>query len=488
MIDNTNQERLLNTPGMPTSRASSSSDSIEAPSYRSRFAQWLVRNYKESLMALLCAAGGYALLKSSSSTSLAGHKIIPAQSDSPRTGSSLLQGIDPKKADKPTLSITRIECLFDHESFRRFMDDHFKGVDYPEWYRNFMQQEDTCSVGENNCPVASDQKTGEEYENPCQQKPDFLFHSRLSTGDFNPAYRITTKDGQPFTMKVVNDTDDFLEECFTYARLGAHISRKKSGAEYLTGILGISSIASPLNYLITEAFNSTLLDFLKGLNEAPDKQHIQSIFRQMLKGVQAIHRVDRIHNHLKPDNIFMSSNGDIKIANLGTAKPTGRLADTGAIEYSAPEILQFNNHRLQDCVDDSVSKKAPCRFTAIAKEQNDIWSLGVIFAQLFPGDAISPLIGPETGEYCRENPQTLPEAPLTLIDFDTAEKSRRDLKTFTNECVFNYLIKQRELITNRIHGYDADAADLFSRLTEPNPTKRISVNEALQHPYLQKNA
>ena len=311
MIANSNQEALLNPPP-----AGSPSNSIEAPSYGTRFAHWLVRNYKESLMVLLCAAGGYAHLKSSSRASLGDHKINPALPDSQRARSSFLQVIDSTEAGKPTVSYNRIECLFDHQSFQRFMDTHFKSVDYPEWYQNFMQQEDACSAGKSKSPVTSDHKTMDEYEKPCQQKPGFLFHSKPGTGDFNPVYRITTKDGQPFAIKVANDTGDIIEEFFTHARLLAHTIRGKSGTEYLARIIGLSSAESPLKYLITEAFNSTLLDFLKGLNKAPDKHHIQSIFRQMLKGVQAIHNARLIHNDLKSDNMFINSKGDIKIAGI----------------------------------------------------------------------------------------------------------------------------------------------------------------------------
>ena len=151
-------------------------------------------SYKESLVVLLCATGGYAAMKSNSRTSLADHKINPMLPDSPQARSSLLQDIDCTEARNPELSQTGTERLSDHQSFQEFLDTHFNSVDHPQWYQNLMSQEDTGSAGEDKCLVASDYdlKSGKKYDQPCQQEAGLLLYSRpdslndLSSGVFLP--------------------------------------------------------------------------------------------------------------------------------------------------------------------------------------------------------------------------------------------------------------------------------------------------------------
>ncbi|WP_353620099.1 protein kinase [Thalassotalea sp. G20_0] len=470
MITNANQEALPNThqTSIPTSPASSPSGSIEVPAYGARFAHWLVSNYKKSLVVLLCATSGYQYLKCNSRTSLADHRITSVLLDTLQARLSFLQAIESTDTNNPTVSRTSIECLFDPQSFQRFMDTHFKSLDYPHWYQTFLKQDDTCSAGEGECQAVSDDKgrQGEAYDKPCQQRAGFRFHSELGTGGFYPVYRMTTEDGQPFTMKVINDPVDYAQENLINRSL---LSFTGKGSEYLARLIGTSSPESPLNYLITEAFDSTLRDFLSGLDGAPDKHRTQSIFRQMLKGVQAIHDARLTHNDLKPDNIFISANGDIKIANFASAGTIGWIHDMGTAEYRAPEkLLHFINARTVSCYDlslhnDPNPRKVPCGRAETSNEKTDNWSLGVILAQLVLGDPFLLMIEPDTLRKCKYS--------------------------FHNPggCVLNQLSKQQALITRRLRDHDLDAADLFSRLIESSPTERITLEEALKHPFMQED-
>lgn len=466
MITNTSQEALLNTrqTGVSTSPPSSS---IESQSCPTRFAHWLVSNYKKSLVVLLCATGGYQYLKGNPKTSLVDHRITPILSDSLQAGLTLLQDIESADTRNPAVSRTSIECLFDSQSFQRFLDTHFKSLDYPDWYQAFLKQEDTCSAGEGNClaAIVDNSGPGGTHNQYCQQKAGFRFHSELDNGGFNPVYRITTEDGQSFTMKVINDPVDYAQENLINRSL---LNFSGNGTEYLARLIGTSSSESPLNYLIMEAFGSTLRDFLNGLDGAPDKHRTQSIFRQMLKGVQAIHDARLTHNDLKPDNIFISSNGDIKIANFASAGPIGWIHDMGTAAYRSPEkLIYFNNDWTVTCLDHSLlngpnPRIVPCGLAETSSEKTDNWSLGVMLAQLILGDPLLLMIDPETMGKCK-------------VSLDT------------EGCLLNQLSKQQELITNRLRDHDVDAVDLFSRLTESSPAERITIKEALQHPYMQQD-
>lgn len=85
---------------------------------------------------------------------------------------------------------------------------------------------------------------------------------------------------------------------------------------------------------------SLLLECRKGL----DYPEVVDICAQIALGLDAIHRAGIIHRDLRPENIFRSSNGVIKIADFGTARVESRSHTSngdfiGTIDYVSPEYL-----------------------------------------------------------------------------------------------------------------------------------------------------
>ena len=87
---------------------------------------------------------------------------------------------------------------------------------------------------------------------------------------------------------------------------------------------------------------------------------------QILDAVNNMHEKEVLHNDLKPDNIFVLSDGNIKICDFGIATHAFERESKdlhGTIKYLAPEVLQSRKYSYQ----------------------SDIYSLGVVLYEFLTG-------------------------------------------------------------------------------------------------------
>ncbi len=96
---------------------------------------------------------------------------------------------------------------------------------------------------------------------------------------------------------------------------------------------------------------------------------VRNILDQLIKGLRAFHRLDMVHQDIKPDNIIISSDGIVKIVDFGSTRipgieeittPIERNTLVGTVNYIAPEYYQ--GHK--------------------GNNQSDIYSLGVLIYYL----------------------------------------------------------------------------------------------------------
>jgi len=101
-------------------------------------------------------------------------------------------------------------------------------------------------------------------------------------------------------------------------------------------------------YTATEYIEGqTLAQWLRD-NPRPDLESVRGIVEQIARGLQAMHRMEMLHQDLKPDNILIDRNGTVKIIDYGATRigGLGELAGAsggdqlqGTALYAAPEYF-----------------------------------------------------------------------------------------------------------------------------------------------------
>ncbi|MBA0616994.1 hypothetical protein Godav_026474 [Gossypium davidsonii] len=210
-------------------------------------------------------------------------------------------------------------------------------------------------------------------------------------------------------------------------------------------------------YLVYELMDTDLHQIIKS-SQPLSKDHCKYFIFQLLRGLKYLHSANILHRDLKPGNLLVNANCDLKICDFGLAR-TSRGNEQFMTEYvvtrwyRAPELLL--------CCDNYG--------TSI-----DVWSVGCIFAEILGRKPIFP------GTECLSQLKLIidvlgsqQEADLQFID---NPKARRYIKSlpYSRGTHLSHLYPQADPL----------AIDLLQRMLVFDPSKRITVTEALLHPYM----
>jgi serine/threonine protein kinase len=178
------------------------------------------------------------------------------------------------------------------------------------------------------------------------------------------------------------------------------------------------------------------------------------VLGQMLEAVSHCHKQGIVHRDLKADNFVFESPMSpdvtaVKLIDFGMAErcEIGQFVNgcAGTIEYSAPEVLGS----------DGAGFGLPA----------DMWALGAVLFLMLTGE---PLIKVE-------NPRSPDEEARQRLRQEAREKV----------CGPQYVRLRLAAVSTRI---PYAALDLLESLLARDPTARMTAEEALRHPFLQKAA
>lgn len=214
-------------------------------------------------------------------------------------------------------------------------------------------------------------------------------------------------------------------------------------------------------YLCQELMDTDLGTVIKS-PQILTNEHIQFFVYQILRGLKYIHSANIIHRDLKPRNLLVNANSDLKIADFGLSRAIDCTEDTKQMTdyvasrwYRAPELL-LETRDYGPAV--------------------DMWAVGCIFAELFKRKPLLP--GLDAGHqlnYIFDVFGTPSETDIALVP---NSKIRRYLKSLPARKP-----KDLEVILPKASPL---AIDLIKKMMTFNPQERITVEEALRHPYLQE--
>jgi len=179
-----------------------------------------------------------------------------------------------------------------------------------------------------------------------------------------------TETGQNVVLKApsINYDDDkeyinrFLHEEWAGRRINeSHVMK----------VLDITRTRTALYYIAEHIEGRTLRQWMED-EPRPTITTVRDFVQQIASGLRAFHRLEMIHQDLKPENIIIDENGTLKIIDFGSTKISGIDEITtpivennllGTINYTAPEYHTGSS----------------------GSNRSDIFSLGVIAYELLTG-------------------------------------------------------------------------------------------------------
>ncbi|MCF8477044.1 MAG: bifunctional protein-serine/threonine kinase/phosphatase [Pseudolabrys sp.] len=125
-------------------------------------------------------------------------------------------------------------------------------------------------------------------------------------------------------------------------------------------------------YVVTEFVDGQTLTQWLIDNPKPELEAVRGIVEQIANGLQAFHRMEMLHQDIRPDNIMIDKTGTVKIIDFGSTKVMG-------VVEAEPATLQNN-------ILGTAQYTAPEYFLGQGgSTASDIFSLGVIAYQMLTG-------------------------------------------------------------------------------------------------------
>ena len=147
------------------------------------------------------------------------------------------------------------------------------------------------------------------------------------------------------TPSVLFDDDQHYIEHFLHEEWAAKRIKHKNVLKVLDTDRKKSFI-----YYVTEYIEGETLRQWMDNHKKPYIREVRKIIEQVAKGLNSFHRMEMLHQDLKPENIMISSNGTVKIIDFGSVKIAGIAEITplektgdkeenilGTLNYTAPE-------------------------------------------------------------------------------------------------------------------------------------------------------
>lgn len=211
-------------------------------------------------------------------------------------------------------------------------------------------------------------------------------------------------------------------------------------------------------YLVFEYVGCNLLDVLEQHPQGLEMEEVRRMIFSLLLGVRACHANSVIHRDIKPENLLLHADNSLRLCDFGFARiyntSMNDLTDYVATRwYRSPELLLgTTNYGLP----------------------SDMWAVGCIMAEMIDGQALFP------GE--SELDQIFMIQKLLGNFTPQQQEVFRKNKRFANETLRD--AGKTESTLDRRYGRKANkkALHFLKSLLVIDPDKRLTVDEALNHP------
>eukprot|EP01114_Cavostelium_apophysatum_P023823 TRINITY_DN90_c0_g1_i3.p1 TRINITY_DN90_c0_g1~~TRINITY_DN90_c0_g1_i3.p1 ORF type:complete len:1113 (+),score=446.88 TRINITY_DN90_c0_g1_i3:1211-4549(+) len=208
-----------------------------------------------------------------------------------------------------------------------------------------------------------------------EQVGDYILIDKLGKGAYGVVYKaLNLYEGNTVAIKQLNLKGASKE---TIESLEAEITLLKSLDHHnIVRYIGHVSKGKELCIVMEYIENGSLATMVKKYGRFPEMLS-KTYIRKVLTGLDYLHEQGVIHRDIKPDNILITKDGEVKLADFGVSTKLNSLTvktsdnkqqddamPAGTPYYMAPEVIEFYG----------------------AKPESDVWSLGCTLIELLKGE------------------------------------------------------------------------------------------------------
>jgi serine/threonine protein phosphatase PrpC/predicted Ser/Thr protein kinase len=165
-------------------------------------------------------------------------------------------------------------------------------------------------------------------------------------------------------------------------------------------------------YTVTEYVEGQTLAQWMIDHPKPDLETVRGIIEQIATGLRAFHRLDMLHQDLRPNNVMIDHTGTVRIIDFGSTKVAGIMETASPLE---------RNHLLG-----TAQYTAPEYFVGEeGSPRSDIFSLGVIAYHMLTGRL----------PYGAEVAKTKTKADQRKLHYRSAQDDKRELAVWVDEAL-----------------------------------------------------
>jgi serine/threonine protein phosphatase PrpC len=173
-------------------------------------------------------------------------------------------------------------------------------------------------------------------------------------------------------------------------------------------------------------------------NPRPPLETVRAMVEQIARGLLAFHRLEMLHQDLRPDNIMLDGNGTLKIIDFGSTRVAGLLElssapseqPLGTVQYSAPEYF----------------------LGEAGTTRSDLFSLAVITYQLLTGEL----------PYGAQVARCRSRAAQARLHYQPARHAQRELPVWIDD------VLKKALAPNPAKRY-GELSEFVFELRQPSP-------------------